>query len=189
MVQPAIRHNHLVIDLVSDEDDDDFTDDEPVLYNARSIGEPTDDASFGLDNLHAYEQTEIDTREIIDLTAIPDIDVPPSGFSPHVVVDAEPANDRGEIELITEAGCLQLVLDIFPAVSVNHVLTLIRERTTDLTRTKQHSEQIANELLEGIYPKEADAASKKRRRADSDGVSDYENDECGPRIPSYDTDA
>jgi TRIAD3 protein (E3 ubiquitin-protein ligase RNF216) len=93
------------------------------------------------------------------------------------------------MELITEAECLQLVLDVFPAVSVNHVLTLIREKTTDLTRTKKHSEQIINELLEGIYPKEADAASKKRRRADSDGVSDYERDECGPGVLSYDTDA
>lgn len=185
MVQPAVGYNYQVVDLTSDDEND-----EVALHDARSIGEPIDnEGNFDLDNLHAYGHAEFGNREIIDLAAIPDIEVPPSDFSSRVIEDAEPTDDRATVELITEAMCLQLVLDVFPDVSVDHVLALIKKRTTDLTRTKEHSERIVNELLEDTYPKEADVASKKRRREDSEESSDYENDEPEPGVLSYETDA
>ncbi|KAF1923925.1 uncharacterized protein M421DRAFT_301329 [Didymella exigua CBS 183.55] len=96
----------------------------------------------------------------------------------------------GKIELITEAACLQLVLDVLPHFSANHVLAMIQERTTDLTRTKEHSGGIVNELLEGdTYPKEAETASKKRRQADSEDSSDYDQEEHRTGVLSYATDA
>lgn len=191
MVQPAVRHNHEVVDLISDDENDGYSDDEAEFYDAQSVGGPVDNgADFGfLDDLTEYGRSEIDEREVIDLTAIPDVDVPPSDLDPHVVENALPTDDRGEVELITEAVCLQLVLDVFPDVSVDHVLAMIQERTTDLTRTKEHSERIVNELLEGTYPKEAKNASRKRRRADSEDYSDFEKDEHSAGVLSYDTDA
>lgn len=191
MVQPAVRHNHEVVDLISDDENDGYSDDEAELYDAQSVGEPVDNgADFGfLDDLPEYGHSEIDEREVIDLTAIPDVDVPPSDFGPHVVENALPTDDRGEVEPITEAVCLQLVLDVFPDVLVDHVLAMIQERTTDLTRTKEHSERIVNELLEGTYPKEAKNAGGKRRRADSEDDSDFEKDEHSAGVLSYDTDA
>lgn len=178
MVQPAIEHGHQVVDLISDDDNDGFSDDSVEFHDAHSIVELTDDEMFlDLDEPDQYEQDDIENADIIDLTAIPDIDVPPSEHGASVAEDQVPTNVVGEAELITEAVCLQLVLDVFPDVSIDHVLMMIQERTTDQTRTKDHSERIVNELLEGTYPKEADVASKKRRRADSEEASDYGNDD------------
>jgi TRIAD3 protein (E3 ubiquitin-protein ligase RNF216) len=192
MVQPAVRYDHQVINLISDDEHDGFSDDEAEFFDAQSVGEPV---NFGpdfdlLDDLPEFGNAEVDERDVIDLTAIPDIDVPPPDLNPHVVENAPPTDARGEVELISEAVCLQLVLDVFPDISVEHVLTMIQERTTDLTRTKEHIERIVNELLEeGTYPKEAENASKKRRRADSDEFSDYERDEHTAGVPNYNTDA
>ena len=85
--------------------------------------------------------------------------------------------------------CLQLVLDVLPDISIDHVLTMIRQHTIDETRTKKHSEMIVNELLEVTYPKEADVARKKRGRQDSEGASDYEKDKSDSRSLTYETDA
>ncbi|KAJ4380569.1 hypothetical protein N0V86_003928 [Didymella sp. IMI 355093] len=192
MVQPAVRYDHQVIDLISDDEHDGFSNDEAEFFDVQSVGEPV---NFGpdfdlLDDLPEFGNAEVDERDVIELTAILDIDVPPSDLNPHVVENAPPADARGEVELISEAVCLQLVLDVFPDISVEHVLTMIQERTTYLTRTKEHSERIVNELLEeGTYPKEAENASKKRRRADSEEFSDYEREEHHAEVPSYNTDA
>ena len=191
MVQPAVRQVHEIVDLISDDEEDGLSEDEVDFFDAQSVGEPVD---FGADldflDLPELGNAEVDERDVIDLTAIPDVDVPPSDVAYHVIEDATSSNDRVEFDLISEAMCLQLVMDVFPDVSVDHVLTMIQERTSDLTRTKEHSERIVNELLEeGTYPKEAESASRKRRRADSEEFSDYENDSHTFGVPTYATDA
>ncbi|KAJ4986687.1 ring finger domain-containing protein [Stagonosporopsis vannaccii] len=178
MVQPAIRHDRQIVDLVSDDEADGFSDDSLSLHDAQFVREQYDDEVFpDLDELDQYEHCNIENPDIIDLTAIPDIDVPPSEHNLNAVEDSVPIDAADGAQLITEAVCLRLVLDVFPDVSIDHVLTMIQERTTDLTRTKEHSERIVNELLEGTYPKEADVASKKRRREDSVEINEYEDDE------------
>ena len=179
MVQPAVRQVHEIVDLISDDEEDGLSEDEVDFFDAQSVGEPVD---FGADldflDLPELGNAEVDERDVIDLTAIPDVDVPPSDVAYHVIEDATSSNDRVEFDLISEAMCLQLVMDVFP------------ERTSDLTRTKEHSERIVNELLEeGTYPKEAESASRKRRRADSEEFSDYENDSHTFGVPTYATDA
>jgi TRIAD3 protein (E3 ubiquitin-protein ligase RNF216) len=190
MVQPRIDNHYQIIDLTSDDEDGEATDDEIGFYDAQSVREHVNDESEFEQLMHTpYQHSEIDHQEVIDLTAIPDVDVPPSNFTPLVVDDAVLTEDIEETQLISEAVCLQLVLGVFPDVSIDHVLMLIRANTTDQTRTNSHSEQIVTELLEGTYPKEADVASKKRRREDSDDVGDYDKDERDPGVLSYDTDA
>lgn len=190
MVQPAVGRNFHIVDLATDDENEEDTDDDIDSFDTQSAGEHADgefDDDFDFNQfLHdPYPHTEIAPREVIDLTAISDIDVPPSDFTPPAVEDAAPTDDIDEAQLISEAICLQLVVDVFPDVSIDHVLTLIRAGTTDQTRTKLHSEQIVNELLEGTYPKEADVVSKKRRREESDDASDYEKDEREPGMLNY----
>ncbi|XPS75155.1 RBR-type E3 ubiquitin transferase [Ascochyta lentis] len=193
MVRPAINRNHYVVDLTSDDEDEDVAHNGIAVLDAVSVEEPTDNQNeFDIDQLlHGhYQHSETDHQEIIDLTAIPDVDVPPSDSGSSATQDVAPSEGNSEAELVTEAICLQLVLDVLPDVSTDHVLTLIKTRTTDQTRTKAHSEQIVNELLEGTYPKETDRNNKKRRRiVDSDDVSDYEKDERDPGVLTYDADA
>lgn len=177
MVQPAIGRGYQIVDLTADDENDDSSDDGFDSHSAHSIsGLNHNGLDFDFDELDAnlFAHAEIDNPDTIDLTAIPDIDIPPE-HSRDIFEDPVPTVVAGDAELITEAVCLQLVLDVFPDVSVDHVSTMIQERTCDLTRTKEHSERIVNELLEGNYPKQAEATSKKRKREESQGVSDFED--------------
>lgn len=193
MVRPAVRRKYEVVDLTADDEDDDLTDDGSHLQDVQSAAEPTDDGEeFDFDHIphNYYQDVEINNGgTVVDLNAIPDVDVPPSDFNDMVMENA--ARDEGvdDAQPITEAACLQLVLDVFPDVSISHVLSLIRKKTTDQTRTKLHSERIVNDLLEGTYPKETDSTSKKRRRADSAEASDYEKDGRESGDATYVTDA
>lgn len=186
MVQPAVRRNFQIIDLTSDDKDDEFRDDGNALLDAHFVGEPTN--HYPDEIVHGqYQHFHNGPRDSVDLTAIPDVDVPPSDFS--VNEDFAQDEDVNETQLITEAVCLQLVVDVFPDVSINHVLALIREMTTDQMCSKEHSEQIVNKLLESAYPKETEEANKKRKRADSTELSDYEMDGRATEIYIYNTDA
>jgi TRIAD3 protein (E3 ubiquitin-protein ligase RNF216) len=191
MVQPAVRHVPEIVDLISDDEYDGLLGDEVEFFDAQSVGESVDiEADLDFLDLPQLGNAKVDERDVIDLTAIPDVDVPPSDVAYRFVEDATPSSDRVEFDLISEAMCLQLVMGVFPDVSVSHVLTMIREQTTDLTRTKEHSERIVDKLLEeGTYPKEAESASKKRRRADSEEFSDYEKDLHGFGVPTYASDS
>lgn len=189
MVHPAVKQNYSIVDLTSDDEDSEFKNDDFALFNAQFERFADDEEISVPDQSLANALSEIDHGEVIDLTAIPDIDVPPSDPIPLLTENFGSDVGPGDAELITEAVCLQLVVDIFPDVSVDHVLTLIKEMTTDQMRTKMHSEQIVNMLLEGTYPKEADVASKKRRRADSEEVSNYETGEHESEVLGYQTDA
>lgn len=189
MVQPDIRHNHQVVDLISDDESDNLTDNSAYFNDAWHDQDQLGNEEEYTDNAPAHGRAEVNNEAFIDLTAIPDIDVPPSEHDPDVLEENEPVFTIVESELITEAVCLQSILDVFPDISIDHVLAMIRKRTTDLTRTKKHSERMINELLEGDYPKEVDVVSKKRKRQDSEGPSDYEKDENDPGNFTYDTDA
>jgi TRIAD3 protein (E3 ubiquitin-protein ligase RNF216) len=190
MPRPVARHDDDVVDLTSEDEDDELRDDDIENLDVESIGEHAG-SELDFDHLlhDPYQNFEIGNRDYIDLTALPDIDVAPSEPASPNAGDAHLVDDVDETQLISETNCLRLVLDVFPDVSIDHVLTMIKARTTDQTRTKIHSEQIVVELLEGVYPKEADMISKKRRRADSEGFSDYEQVDHVTGIPNYDTDA
>jgi TRIAD3 protein (E3 ubiquitin-protein ligase RNF216) len=121
--------------------------------------------------------------EVIDLTNIPDIDVPPSD-GPIVVADDATIPENGAAQLVTEAACLQMVMDVLPDISADHVLDLIKQKTKDPMRTLAQCESIITELLDGeSYPKEVDEANKKKRKwTDEDDWSKYEKGEHDPDI-------
>ena len=190
MVRPVGGHHHEIVNLISDDEGDDFSDGSDDLHEADYMEEASgDEVEDFFDAPQAPDHANADDRVFIDLTAFPEADVPLSQQPPNHVEEADPADVNAESELITEAVCLQLVLDVLPDISIDHVLTMIRQHTIDQTRTKIHSEMIVNELLEVTYPKEADVARKKRGRQDSEGASDYEKDKSDSRSLTYETDA
>jgi TRIAD3 protein (E3 ubiquitin-protein ligase RNF216) len=78
-----------------------------------------------------------------------------------------------------------------PDISVDHVLQIIKKKTTDLTRTNVQCQNIIAQLVEdGDYPKEDDEThSKKRKRSNEDDWKDYDKAEPDPEILTYDADA
>jgi TRIAD3 protein (E3 ubiquitin-protein ligase RNF216) len=190
MVRPTAGHHHEVVNLISDDEGDGFSDDSDDFYEAYYMEGALDDkVEDFFDAPQASEHANADSRVFIDLTAISDEDVPPSRHNKNHIEETDLADASAETELITEAVCLQLVLDVLPDISIDHVLTMIRQHTIDQTRTKKHSEMIVNELLEVTYPKEADVARKKRGRQGSEEASDYEKEKSGPGLLTYETDA
>lgn len=153
-----------------------------VIHDDPSDSSRWTDASETEDN--------IDYNEIIDLTTSSDADEDtsedagdqniPEGLEP-------PRNRNAKMSPITAGACLQMVLNVFPDMSVEHALKTIKERTTDDMRTIAQCEQVVAQLLDdGAYPKEADAVrGKKRKREDSNDVSDYENGGVDPGIGGY----
>lgn len=139
-------------------------------------------------------QAELSHRETIDLTIGSDTG---GDASKKAVYENAPEalahtkNRNAEVQPITTTACLQMVLSVFPDISVEHALHLIKQRSTDETRTTAQCEQIVAQLLdEGAYPKELDSArGKKRKREGSDSLSDYENGKVDSGISGYQADA
>lgn len=132
--------------------------------------------------------------ETIDLTAIPDVDVPPSSpvrLQGNVPQPDGQASDRNaHSRMLTETACLQMILSVLPDISVEHVLKLIKEKTTDATRTTARCEHLIAELLEGEpYPKEANEKKRKREDESEHELSGYEKGERGPQVYGYEHDA
>ncbi|KAI4946320.1 hypothetical protein J4E86_009025 [Alternaria arbusti] len=200
MAPTGIQRDHEVIDLLSDSETEDegLARHELEAFDARSAAEFALDFP-DLDDPIAEFRAEFQAngRQVIDLTDIPDIDVPPSDAV--VAEDDRPppegrAPDWGEdIALVTEAACLQMVLSVLPDISVDYVLKLIQEKMTDTTRTTAQCEHFLTELLEGEpYPKESDDAKNKKRKRDSEAegeLSTYEKGERDPEIGGYEHDA
>ncbi|KAH9865798.1 hypothetical protein J1614_009385 [Plenodomus biglobosus] len=198
MVRPALEGDHEIIDLSSDTEDGRSTEDENEWFDAQVVPDFGNDLPKFDDLLGAFPQHErpgANDRGTIDLTAIPDIDVPPSD---HAAIndgvpqpDAQARNSKDDRQIVTEADCLQLVLNVFPDISVDHALKVINEKTTDTTRTVARCELVITELLDGEgYPKEVDETkNRKRKRDDQDSVSDYEREERDPEIKGYEQDA
>jgi TRIAD3 protein (E3 ubiquitin-protein ligase RNF216) len=192
MPPPGIHHDYEVVDLLSDSE----TEDEGLARRELDAL----DAQHIADFAHDYPNLDdpiADLHEFVDLTNIPDIDVPPSDAI--LPEDEEPqsdgrAPDWGEdAAVVTEAACLQMVLSVLPDISVDYVLKLIQEKTTDATRTTAQCEHFLTELLEGEpYPKESDEAKNKKRKRDDeaeDELSSYEKGERDPEIGGYEHDA
>ena len=201
MARSGVHIEYEVVDLLSDSEseDKDFAEHGLEFFDAQSDVEFADEypeLDEPLGNTHA--QWYGDGHEMIDLTGIPDIDVPPS--DPIVVDDDEPPQPNapapewnGADALVTEAAFLQMVLSVLPDISADLVLRLMQEKLTDATRTMAQCERFLTEILEGEpYPKESEAAkSKKRKRDDEgeDGLIDYEMTERDPEISGYEHDA
>lgn len=156
-----------VIDLVSDSEDD-------LVY---PIG-----AEAELNEFLDFDNDDEAVADFIDLTAIPDVDVPPHPAPP------VPAENEIE-ETVGEAQCLQLVLNVFPDIAVDYVLNLINEQDTCTTMTCERL--IANLLDGGTYPKESDedCKRKRKRRKISDDVEEFEDDKERTKEPNYNHDA
>jgi TRIAD3 protein (E3 ubiquitin-protein ligase RNF216) len=164
-----------VIDLESDSEDDfeEFVgfDSDSEVDEALTVNSP------------GYAGGPENTIDLTALEDIPDVDVPPDPPVP-----AQPDLLAEDVELLSEAACLQMVINVLPDVSVDHVLTLIQERTHP--RTHEECERLITDLLDGgAYPKEIDDANNKRKRKrgdDDDGdITKYENGEHNIDVPDY----
>ncbi|KAL1599555.1 hypothetical protein SLS60_007358 [Paraconiothyrium brasiliense] len=110
----------------------------------------------------------------------------PANPAPNNLMDVEV--DIAPGALVTAAACLQMIVQILPDISVDHVLALIADQTQDNTRTPEACQRIITHLLDGgAYPKEEEEASRKRKRERS--VSDFENDDGNMLPPGYKDDA
>jgi TRIAD3 protein (E3 ubiquitin-protein ligase RNF216) len=196
MARARVEYAHEVVDLASDSEDEVLSGDELEFFDAQAERQDAMEDYFDMDgtpgalNAH-YSPFHEAANGVIDLTGIPDIDVPPSDPT---IVDFEaggPDNLYSDAQLVTEAMGLQMVLDFLPDISIDHVLNLIREKTADLTRTVAQCQNIIMQLVEdGIYPKEADEAKNKKRKRDAeDEWKDYDEVERCPEVPNYESDA
>ncbi|KAL6155735.1 hypothetical protein ACJQWK_05555 [Exserohilum turcicum] len=187
-----LRESQEIVDLLSDTESEDEG-------RARQQVEASDAQSAAGSasnhpNFDDFRQNlQLIDGEIIDLTAIPDIDVPPS--DPIIADDMlrQAPGRHAQTDLVTGAACLQMVLSVLPDISVDHVLKLIQEKTTDATRTMVQCERLIAELLEGEpYPKEEEEAKKRKRKREDeaeDELSSYEKGERTLEIYGYESDA
>ena len=200
MAPTGILQDFEVVELLSDSgaEDEGLASRELEAFDARSAAEFAHgylDMDDPIADFHA--QFQANDCQLIDLTEIPDIDVPPSDAI--MVNDEEPRPEGrapdwdGDAAVVTEAACLQMVLSVLPDISVDYVLRLIQEKTTDTTRTTAQCEHFLTELLEGEpYPRETDDAKNKKRKRDDeaeDELSTYEKGERDPEIGGYEHDA
>ncbi|OAG12700.1 uncharacterized protein CC84DRAFT_1171377 [Paraphaeosphaeria sporulosa] len=194
-----------VIDLVSDDEDDlsRYGDDRSYEVDALpefELGGPETEEDWeernwgglGVEGAARLGPLEQDyERDFIDFGPN-DFDQPDlaPAVNNHRLANAAPNNlmnveaDIAESELVTVAVCLQMVLDILPDISVDHVLALIADQTQDNTRTSEACQRIVTQLLDGeAYPKEEEEASRKRKRQRS--FSEFEEDDGEGRPHSY----
>ncbi|KAF2472065.1 uncharacterized protein BDR25DRAFT_221227 [Lindgomyces ingoldianus] len=160
-----------VIDLLSD---DEGTSSEALPEDTRP--EDLNDLALFNEFLKINGQDEYNPIDLTALEDIPDVDVPPDGAHPRLTVE----NAEAVSEAVSEAQCLQMVLNVLPDIAIDHVLNLIKERIGDRTRTVAECERLITHILdEGIYPKETDEASKRKRKRgndDDDDTSEFEKD-------------
>lgn len=199
MARARNEAGHEVIDLASDSEDEVLSEDVFAYFDAhdqlqddmaQSLADQDEDPMIRAFNAR-YSPTYEATNEIIDLTNIPDIDIPPSDPALADFEARASNNVGGDNDLVTEAAGLQMVLDVLPDISIDHVLKIIREKTTDLTRTNEQCHDIVTQLLDGeAYPKEDDeSTNKKRKRDNEDDWEDYDKAGRDPGILTYEIDA
>ncbi|KAG9186473.1 E3 ubiquitin-protein ligase RNF216 [Alternaria panax] len=199
MAPPGINRDYEVVDLLSgsDTEDEGFTRRDLEDFDARSAMEFAHDYPELDDPIADFRtQYQANDRQFIDLTDIPDVDVPPSDAVMVKYQEPQPearaADWDEDAAVVSEAACLQMVLSVLPDISVDYVLKLIREKTTDMTRTTAQCEHFLTELLEGEpYPKEIDDAKNKKRKRDDEAeneLSTYEKGERDPEIGGYEQD-
>jgi TRIAD3 protein (E3 ubiquitin-protein ligase RNF216) len=98
----------------------------------------------------------------------PEIDVLRDGPRPSNDHNHGSPSRRADERLVTEAECLQMVLDVLPGISVKYTLDLILNKTADETRTVARCGELIDSLLEGTYPTEADASNRGKRKREDD---------------------
>jgi TRIAD3 protein (E3 ubiquitin-protein ligase RNF216) len=195
MAQDGFMVDHEVVVLSDSEDEDEDARPELRLVDERSQSDIFQDFQDPIADFRA--QFEANDRQTIDLDNIPDVDVPPSDpvVDDDILQQDAQSNDWGKAQFVTEAACLQMVLSVLPDISVDYVLKLIQEKTTDATRTSALCEHFLTELLEGDpYPKESDEAKKRKRKREDEGdgnedSSYYEKGEHDLEIGGYEHDA
>ncbi|PVI08589.1 hypothetical protein DM02DRAFT_6929 [Periconia macrospinosa] len=108
-----------------------------------------------------------ETRDTIDLTH--------TGSPPSVHTSARPRNaprathEKIKAEREAEATCLQKILDIFPEISLQYALGLIRKTS----RTLSDCEHIIAQILDGgPYPKERDMRDQLKRKRGIEDIGD-----------------
>jgi hypothetical protein len=210
----AEQDQHLVIDLLSDEEDYIFGYDGQLGYyndggyevNALpqfergvcAVGEDweRDYGGFGIEGAAQPGPLEFEEPEYMNFPRPNGLVQPDSALAPNNPRPIHPAPnnpmcaeaDIAEGELVTAAACLRMVVDILPDISVDHVLALIADQTQDNTRTLEACQQIVSQLLDnGAYPKEEEEAGHKRKRERS--LSEFEDDNGDGRPGNYQNDA
>jgi TRIAD3 protein (E3 ubiquitin-protein ligase RNF216) len=180
-----------IVNLASDSEEDLISEDEAEFFDASSEQSGPTDEDPDVDDMIGYNPVCETPNGVIDLTAIPDIDVPPSEPMLMNMEPTEPEGLNSDNMLVSEAVGLQMVLDFLPGISIDHVLTIIREQTTDRTRTNKKCQEIVMQLVEkGAYPKEEDEKNnKKRKRNDEDDWKRYDTADRDPDITTYEVDA
>ncbi|KAH9870410.1 hypothetical protein IAQ61_005885 [Plenodomus lingam] len=205
MVRPGLEGGHEIIELSSEASSENEDERGPDVAVERCDAELARDAGGDLqvfdnmsENIYQPELFGENDDELIDLTAIPDVDVPSSD---HCVTDdrkprpnAQATGPKDIGQLVTESDCLQMVLNVFPDISIDHALKVINEKTRDATRTVDRCELLIAGLLDGEeYPKEADESKNRKRKRDDDdddgNLSDYERGERDENITDYEQDA
>jgi TRIAD3 protein (E3 ubiquitin-protein ligase RNF216) len=198
MAPNDVNVDHGIIELSDSDSDDGFAGQELNFFDAQSAAEFAHDFTDFDDQIAGIgARMDPNDHETIDLTGIPDIDVPPS--DPIVVNDEVPqpaaqAPDwGGDARVVTEAACVHMITSVLPDICIDYVLKLIQEKMTDETRTMAQCEHFLTELLEGEpYPKEADEAKKRKRKREDeaeDETSGYQKGERDSQIGGYEHDA
>jgi TRIAD3 protein (E3 ubiquitin-protein ligase RNF216) len=192
MARARVGDAYEVVDLAEDSEDELVSEDEFEFFDAQAEREGALEDIHEMHNLDARYSPFYEVPDgVIDLTGIPDIDVPPSNPT-SVHSDAEEYDNVDDgARLVPEAIGLQMILDFLPDISIDHVLNLLREKTTDLTRSAAQCQGIIMQLVEdGSYPREADESIKrKRKRDDEDEWEEYDKSNRDPEVPNYETDA
>jgi TRIAD3 protein (E3 ubiquitin-protein ligase RNF216) len=136
-----------VVDLASDSEDELFPGDGFEFFDARSeraeSAENVDMHEFDV----RYNPFYDDPDGVIDLTGIPDIDIPPSDAGLAQPEAQEHENfDDDDLRLVTEALGLQMVLDFLPDISIDHHAT---RRGGDVSEGSRRGEQEEEEERRG----------------------------------------
>jgi E3 ubiquitin-protein ligase RNF216 len=149
-----------VIDLISDDEED-----------AMDFYDPETPSHRGTPNVG---------RDAIDLTAVEGISGTDVPRTPADTPTLAPSAER-----LQETECLRIVLGVLPNISVDHVLTLIRER--DVSSIVSCQALIGDIFEQGPYPMEDEQAvqRKRKREDDSDSDIDYEKGDHMADLPSY----
>ena len=157
---------------LSDYDDDDDDDDDDLAYNLHAGYNDLQHRNMvdlAIDDNHEQDQDLIDLTGLED---IPDVDVPPS--------EAHPMSEE-DAAVLTEAECLQMILNVFPDIAINYALNLINSRNAHTSTKCQRL--ISNILDNEAYPKESDEINERKRKrsrcgSDSDGgIAKFEKGE------------
>jgi TRIAD3 protein (E3 ubiquitin-protein ligase RNF216) len=185
-----------VIDLVSDDEDLDFLGFDDNILD-RYFDGPLRGADEYLDEPDAwpaFNSPHHGANNPIDLTGPedrPGTNVTSASLSTDNPMTNNTDEDLSGAELVTEAACLQMVLNVLPDVSVEHALGLVHEGTKDDTRTLVECERIIAQLLDGgDYPKELEEQiNRKRKRDEEESLDEFETDAHAASMPTYFKDA